>query len=206
MNLHVADLMTRLTDYLRRRTAPKNIGSDERLQAEQIKEYANILRKFAPEGDSLNDWWRKFCENLSLESETWAWPSPKDVVKAAKSASAETGAAKGEQWSPDSVAVNLKRLNEGLPIGDSWLWGSGAIKLEQAGASRQRLRERRLQMAEQMNEIYPPEQVRARLLELKALHEAARADAEARKFPQQREINIPKKPIFTAEELEGLVE
>lgn len=205
MNLHTADLTSKLSEYLARRVPPKGIASDENLKADQMTEYLRILRRFAPEGETFTSWWREFADKLSDEAETWAWPSPKDVARAAKAAGKAAGSSAGN-WKADSVAINLQRLNDGQPMGEAWLWGAGAIKLEQAGASRHRLRERRLQVAEQMNEIYSPDTVRSRLLELKALHEAARADAEARKDPQRRETFIPKKAAFSSDELAGLVE
>lgn len=176
MNLHIADLTKRLNDYLARRTPPKGIGTDDRLKAEQINEYVAILRRFAPEGDRLNDWWRAFLAKLADESDTWAWPAPKDVARSAKAAGAETKS--GERWHPDSVAINLTRLNEGQPIGEDWLWGRGAMRLEAAGASRVVLRERRLQLAQDMAQTYPEDVVRARLHELKVRHEEARASVD----------------------------
>lgn len=203
MNLHTADLMHRINDYLSRRTPPKNFAADESLKSQQLAEYVNILRRFAPEGDKLNDWWREFMDRLSDESDTWAWPAPKELAKAAKAAGSAVGKA-GETWKPDSVAINLERLNKGLPMGEDWLWGAGALRLEAAGANRNTMRERRIQMAEAMAEIYPADQVRARLLELKARHEAARDYAEA-KMESRRDVQIPDKRAFAAGELEALV-
>lgn len=204
MNLHTADLMRRINDYLSRRTPPKNFSADEDLKSQQLAEYVNILRRFAPEGDKLNDWWREFMDRLSDESDTWAWPAPKELAKAAKAAGAAVGK-KGDTWKPDSVQINLARLNAGEPIGEDWLWGDGALRLEAAGASRQVLRERRIQLANDMARLYPADQVKARLLDLKARHEAARDLADA-KMELRRDVTIPNKSVFSASELEALVE
>lgn len=203
MNLHTADLTSKLSEYLARRVPPKGIASDETLKADQMTEYLRILRRFAPEGDTFTAWWREFSDKLSDSAETWAWPSPKDVARAAKAAGS-VAAGKGDQWKADSVAINLRRLNEGLPISEDWLWGRSAIMLEKAGASRHTLRERRLQMARMMADTYPAEQVRARLIELREAHEAARADVDHR-AAVKREITVPVKRAFDESELEALV-
>lgn len=204
MNLHTADLTSKLSEYLARRVPPKGIANDETLKVDQMNEYLRILRRFAPEGEKLTTWWREFSDRLSDESDTWAWPAPKDVARAAKAAGAVVGKA-GDDWKPDSVAINLARLNNGQAIGEDWLWGDGALRLEAAGANRQVLRERRIQLANDMAKIYPAEQVKARLLELKARHEAARDYAEA-KMESRRDVTIPNKTVFSASELEALVE
>lgn len=204
MNLHNADLMKRMSEYLARRTPPKTFAADEALKGNQITEYLFILRRFAPEGEKLNDWWQEFTDRLSDESDTWAWPAPKEVAKAAKAAGTVIGK-KGDTWKPDSVQINLARLNNGEPIGEDWLWGDGALRLEAAGASRQVLRERRVQLANDMAQLYPADQVKARLLDLKARHEAARDLADA-KMELRRDVRIPNKSVFSASEMEALVE
>ncbi|MEQ3644798.1 MAG: hypothetical protein ABNH17_05435 [Paracoccus sp. (in: a-proteobacteria)] len=203
MNLHAADLTSKLSEYLARRVPPKGIAGDENLKAAQMTEYLRILRRFAPEGEKLAAWWREFSDKLSDEAETWAWPSPKDLARAAKAAGSKVGG-NGDSWKADSVEINLKRLNDGLPISENWLWGRSAIMLEKAGASRHVLRERRLQLAQQMAETYPADQVRARLIELREAHEAARADVDSRAIIK-REVGIPDKRAFDVSELEALV-
>lgn len=204
MNLHTADLTQRLSDYLARRVPPKGIGSDEKLKADQVKEYISILRRFAPEGDKLVDWWGAFIERLADNSETWAWPSPKEVAKSAKAAG-ESTVGKKDGWKPDSAAINLARLNSGEPIGEDWLWGAGAMRLEAAGASRHQLRARRIEMAKAMAETYPEEDVKRRLLELKERHEKARAYVDDVRMGRHQ-ASIPDKRAFTDAELEALVE
>lgn len=202
MNLHTADLTSRLSDYLARRTPPRGIAHDEMLKSDQMQEYLRILRRFAPEGEKLAGWWRAFTDKLADDADTWAWPSPKEVARAAKASAQDVGG-QASEWRPDSVAINLSRLNEGKPIGEDWLWGEGAMRLERAGASPVVLRERRIQMAKQMEEIYPKEAVRQRLLELKARHE----DARNRKPSERRQYDttIPGKQPFSDAELQDLV-
>lgn len=204
MNLHVHDLTSRLGEYLARRVPPKSFGGDENLKSEQMNEYIRILRRFAPEGDALAAWWRTFADRLSDETDTWAWPSPKDVARAARAAGA-TAKPAGGGWRPDSVQINLDRLNAGQPIGEDWLWGRNALRLEAAGASRHVLRQRRVQLAEGMAETHPPDQVRAKLLDLKARHEAARREDEDSQVIR-RDAVIPDKAAFSKSELEALVE
>lgn len=206
MNMRTADLTSKMSEYLSRRVPPKGIASDEMLKVDQMNEYLRILRRFSPEGEKFLDWWREFSDRLSDESDTWAWPAPKDVAKAAKAAGAVVGKA-GAEWKPDSVQINLARLNAGQPIGEDWLWGSGALRLEAAGASRHTLRERRVQLANDMAQLYPADQVKAKLADLKARHEAAIEYRDAFQAGQiSRDIRIPRKSAFLAGELEALVE
>lgn len=204
MNFHTAELTQRLNDYLARRTPPRGFAGDDSLKASQMGEYISILRRFAPDGERLTEWWDGFLGRLADESETWAWPAPKDVARAARACNAAS-ARGGSVWQPDSVAINLRRLNEDLPIGEDWLWGAGAIRLEAAGASRVTLRERRQRMAEAMAKVYSYEEVRTRLIELKARHEEARAcldDMQRRHY----EVEIPSKRAFSEAQMQSLRE
>lgn len=189
--LHNADIAHRLDDFLERRRAPQTFSDNPKLRADQTEAYLTIIRRYAPRGDRLDDWWREFLTRLGEQSETWSWPTEKEVVRAAKDAGARqvNGA---DRWQPDSVEINLRRLNEGQAIGEAWLWGRGALRLEAAGASPVVLRQRRVQLAEDMAHIYAEDVVRARLKELKARHEEARANVESMQRGHH-EANIPNK-------------
>lgn len=186
MNMHDADLSKRLTDFLSRRAAPRNIAGNEKAQTDQISAYLGILRRRAPKGDMLHEWWGNFLEALSEVSETWAWPSEKEVWNACKSASGHNRpTASADTWRPDPVAINLGRLERNEPMGEDWLWGQGALRLVAAGADRGALRDRRIRMAQHMASVWGQDDARAKLLELKAKHEAAeRAVNDFRRHPR----------------------
>ena len=205
MSIRDADLATRLNDFLDRRNPPKSFSANVRARDDQIAAYLTILRKRAPQGDGLIDWWGRFVEALSEASETWAWPSEKDVWNACKAASQAIRGEGGDDWRMDPVAVNVGRIARGDPIGDYWLWGRGALQLVAAGADRHALRERRFAHAEALAAIYGPDAVRAKLAELKSKHIAA--EGELSDWRERRDMPATNpRQAFTRQQLEDLVE
>ena len=207
MNLHAADVNRRLTDFLDRRQAPRSFAANEAAKADQISAYLGILTRAAPPAPALDEWWGRFLEALSDLSETWAWPSEKEIRNACKAIS---GSARrdqpGDAWRPDSVAINLARLNSGEPIGEDWLWGRQALQLVAAGADRHVMRERRIAAAEAMAAIYGPDETRARLAVLKARHEAAEAErGDWQRHPRDTGPMLQRRSPFTRQQLEEMV-
>lgn len=207
MNLHTADVSRRLTDFLDRRQAPRSFAANEAAKADQISAYLGILTRAAPPAPALDEWWGRFLEALSDLSETWAWPSEKEIRNACKAIS---GSARrdqpGDGWRPDPVAINLRRLENGEPIGEDWLWGRAAVRLLAAGADRGVLRQRRLAHAASMAELRSADDVRAKLAVLRARHEEAEAernDWQRGPYDVAREIQ-PRRP-FTQQQLEEMI-
>lgn len=208
MNLHTADLNRRLSDFLSRRQPPKSFAANETAKVDQVNAYLRIVRKYAPEGDLLHDWWGRFIDALSESSETWAWPSEKEVWAAAKDASKRDKGGSETAWQPDSVAINLRRLQEGKPIAEDWLWGRNALRLVAAGADRGVMRDRRRGLALAMSDLYGPDEARKRLLVLKARHDSAEAVAADYAAGRVGRHDLPKAPVkraFDADELERLI-
>ena len=205
MNLHDADLTRRLSDFLTRRQPPRSFATNEKAQSDQFSSYLSILRRFAPEGDKLHDWWGKFIEALSEQSETWAWPTEKELRNACKAASGKAQKNDASAWKPDDVAINLARLQANEPMSDYWLWGRGALQLVAAGADRHALRERRIMQAQHMAEVYDQDTVRAKLAELKAKHERAETEVFDTQRRHRELPTIKPKRAFSRDELEALV-
>ncbi len=206
MSIHDADLSRRLNDFLSRRQPPKAFAANEKAQAEQFTAYLKALKKYAPQGDNLQDWWTRFLDELGQSSETWAWPSEREVWNACKSASGTSRReGPGDGWKADPVAINLRRLEAGEPMGDFWLWGRGALQLVAAGADRSALRERRIMQAQHMAEVYDQDTVRAKLAELKAKHERAETEVFDTQRRHRELPTIKPKRAFSRDELEALV-
>ena len=206
MSIHDADLSRRMNDFLSRRQPPKAFAANESAQAEQFTAYLKALKKYAPQGDTLHDWWGRFMTELGQSSETWAWPSEREVWNACKAASGNSRRdGTGDAWKPDPVAINLRRLEAGEAMGDFWLWGRGALQLVAAGADRHALRERRIAQAQQMAEVYDQDTVRAKLAELKGKHERAEADVFEGQRRHRELPSVTPKRAFTRDELEALV-
>lgn len=206
MSLHDADLSKRLNDFLSRRQPPKAFAGNEKAQAEQFMAYLKALKKYAPQGDALLDWWGRFIDELGQSSETWAWPSEREVWNACKAVSGSSRRdAPGDAWKPDSVAINLRRIENGDPIGEFWLWGRGALQLLAAGADRNVLRERRLAHAEALAEMYEPEKVREILAALRVKHEGAQSELQEVQRHKREMPEVSMRRAFTRQQLEDLI-
>ena len=206
MSIHDADLSRRMNDFLSRRQPPKAFAANENAQAEQFTAYLKALKKYAPQGDTLHDWWGRFMDELGQSSETWAWPSEREVWNACKAASGNSRReGTGDAWKADPIAINLRRLEAGEPMGDFWLWGRGALQLVAAGADRHALRERRIMQAQHMSEVYDQDTVRAKLAELKAKHERAETEVFDTQRRQRELPTVQPKRAFSRDELETLV-
>lgn len=186
MNLHQADLMRRLNEYLARRQPPKSFGSDDKLKIDQVAAYVAILRNLAPEGDGLHDWWSAFIEDLGSRNETWAWPTESDVRKSAREVSKKihTG---GNDWQVDPLAVAVKRIEQNEPIGDNWLWGQNALLLI-AKVGMDKIQERRDRHVSHLASLYDIEPAKRMLNELQYRHSEAIRASEERRHATPREM------------------
>lgn len=195
MNLHVADLTHRLNDYLARRQPPKSFGGNDKLKADQVGAYLSILRRFAPEGERLDEWWRGFITRLGEDSDTWAWPTEKEVIKACKAATGDT-ARKSDStaFAVDSVKVNVARLRDNQPIGDGWLWGRNALRMMAVGGvSMSEIKERRDSHCADLRDLYG-EAAERMIADLNDRHEhaikLADSQASARRLPPSPDKRI----------------
>ena len=87
--LHTADVSRRLIDFLDRRQPPRSFAANDSAKRDQITAYVSILTRAAPAAPALDDWWGRFLDALSELSDTWAWPSEKEVRSAVKAANAD---------------------------------------------------------------------------------------------------------------------
>lgn len=179
-NLHTADITRRLNDYLGRRQPPRGFAADDRRKAEQMGAYVNTIRRYAPQGDRLNDWWGSFLSALSEVSDTWAWPTEGDVFKACKAVAKEIPRETSAVTGPDPLNVAERRITEDQPIGDNWLWGRNALLLI-ARVGRDAIQTRRDRHAMNLAETYGDAEARRLLLILEDRHaEAIRGQENAR--------------------------
>lgn len=193
--LHKADVARRLNDYLSRRQPPKSFAADDRRKAEQMAAYVAVIVRFAPQTDALDDWWGKLLEALSESSETWAWPSEGDLVKACKSVSKALKVSAGPEWQVDPLAVAEKRILDDEPIGDSWLWGRSALLLiGRVGADP--IMRRRDRFASHLASLYGDDEARRILLDLQDRHSAAIRALEAERVARRTDgPAIPNKSV-----------
>ncbi|WP_312529960.1 hypothetical protein [Paracoccus sp. (in: a-proteobacteria)] len=198
--LHKADIARRLNDYLSRRQPPKSFGSDDRRKAEQMAAYVSIITRFAPSGDRLDEWWGKMLESLSESSDTWAWPSEGDLVKASKAVSKVLKVASADGWAVDPLAVAEARIQNDEPIGDNWLWGKNALLLI-ARVGVDQIMRRRDRMADHLARTYGDDVAREALLGLQERHSAAVKAAESERHA--RHTDIPEVKVKSVRDLLG---
>lgn len=192
--LHTADLSRRLNDYLARRQPPRSFAADDRRKVDQITAYVDILKRFSPHGDGLDDWWGKFLSALSETSDTWAWPSEGEVSKACKAAAKQV-AVSDASWQIDPLAVAVRRIENDEPIGDSWLWGANAVMLiRRVGIDK--VQDRRDRLASHLAQVYDVDAARQMVLDLQWRHsEAVKAVEEARHAQPRDHVRFKVKSV-----------
>lgn len=199
-SLHSSDLTRRLGDYLARRQPPKGFAGDDRRKAEQIAAYVGILRRYAPQGDRLDDWWASMLATLAETSETWAWPTEGDLVKACKIIAKDIKRGESSEFKIDPLDVAEKRIEADEPIGDNWLWGRNALALiSRVGV--EPILVRRDRFAGDLARVYGPAEARRMILVLEDRHrEAVKITEETR---VGRRHDIPEVQIKSVRDLLG---
>ena len=128
MNLHSADIVSRLNRYLDRRSVPNRLKDKPQAMEDEIADLASCVERVAPRGaDALAAWWPEFERNLSEMGGSF-WPTAKEIRDAG------TGAAKATPVAQTSAALDpaemtARAMSEGRPVGDNWLYGVCAVEL-----------------------------------------------------------------------------
>lgn len=199
-SMHSADITRRLNDYLSRRQPPKGFAGDERRKADQIIAYVGIIRRYAPQGDRLDEWWGKMLATLAETSETWAWPTEGDFVKACKILAKDVAMREPAAFEVDPLAVAEKRIENDEPIGDNWLWGKNALLLiSRVGVDP--ILNRRDRYASHLAKVYGNAEARRMLLDLEDRHREAVKAAEEDRYA--RTHHAPEVPIKSVRDLLG---
>lgn len=132
--LHKQAVAARLNRFLSRRSMPRAIEGREQAIADELDALVATVARYAPQQqDALADWWPKFESDLGERNITRSWPSEGEISASCKAVTATPirRPANGDEVDPEKI--NANRIREGLPVGDSWVWGRGAADLIRGG-------------------------------------------------------------------------
>lgn len=190
-------LRGRLRDYLARRTIPRGFeGKAEALKAEADALVACVLRK-APR-EQFEGWWSAVERRLAEDAKTRAWPTEGEISEAAKAINGPRAVRVSEGNELNHLTIAAKRINAGEEVGESWVYGRGAVQLERAGlVTEARMKSYRSGWYFAHKAVYGEEAARAKEAEMQE-----RLDSFRREGGQHREpvsVQIPDKRVEAAE-------
>jgi hypothetical protein len=128
MNLHTAELKTRIKRFLDRKQMPRRLEGKETAQTDEIGALVRAISGYAPR-ENLTAWWDVFEAELGAACGPM-WPTEKEARDAAQAA----GRATVQPTDRDAPAVDALRtvaaqMAEGKPVAEGWLWGRNACDL-----------------------------------------------------------------------------
>lgn len=135
MNNRTAGITEEFTLWLNRYTPRNTLKADPAALQAEITALMRALLRMAPVSGYL-EWLQKVTDNLDRQMKTAAWPTVSEVASSAAFISKgqpQSGETRADQWKIDPVAIAAKRMNAGEAVGDDWLYGLNAAKLEQSG-------------------------------------------------------------------------
>lgn len=138
MSLHEADMKSRLTRLLNRKSAPRLLDNNANAQADEITALLGVLTRYAPRGaDDLAKWWYQFEPAIS-ESCGRMWPDEKQIASVAKAVNTNMRGVNPTAPGPREASFNpvdraAERMNVGEPVGEGWLYGRAACELIASG-------------------------------------------------------------------------
>ncbi len=135
MNLHTADVTSKLERYLARRQVPKHLAASASAMLDETRALAEAVERNAPRGaDALSAWWPKFEYELGMNGRGF-WPTEREIADAARTVNTE--AAKARQSGPssaptiDAAEVVSRKMADGKAVSEGWLYGRNAVELIQ---------------------------------------------------------------------------
>ena len=199
MNLHDADLKSKLTRFLGRKSPPKLLDSKPDMQSDEIAALVSALKRVAPRDPGrLTAWWETFQPILS-ESCGRMWPTEKEIAQAGRSASErlreDHPSKPTDAFRIDPAELAARRMSQGEAVGENWLYGVSACELIARGlVDEVTMRKYRSAAYFNRKDFYGEE--RARQWENEAIerHEHGREIWKSREEKRQaRHISIPDK-------------
>ena len=203
MNLHDADLKSKLTRFLGRKSPPKLLDSKPDMQSDEIAALVSALKRVAPrDQDRLRDWWQSFEPALS-ESCGRMWPTEKEIVQVGRATNEKLRPIGGVHKSTaqiDPAEQAARRMARGEAVGECWLYGVSACELIARGLiDEATMRKYRSAAYFARKQFYGEAKARQWEDEAKARHEHGRVIWKSREEQRTaRAIHIPDKTAPTA--------
>jgi hypothetical protein len=134
MNLHSADIASRLRRYLDRRQLPRRLEGKAQAEADELRALAATAERHAPRGaEALAAWWPAFEASLGEISVGGLWPTEREVKDAAAAARPALPRAAADTPAADPYAISAGRMSRGEPVGEGYLYGREACELIRRG-------------------------------------------------------------------------
>lgn len=174
MNLHDADIQSRLKRFLERRTMPKSLEGKPQAIADELGAMARIIAKFANRSE-FGAWWGRFEADLGERNATRSWPSEGEISASCKAVSNYSGNRIAEQGSIDPHRIAANRIAKGEAVGDEWIYGRRAGELVEKGlATEGQLRAYRSALFFRMKKMWGEDVAKKAESELIARHEGGK--------------------------------
>jgi hypothetical protein len=134
MNLHSADIASRLSRYLNRRQAPRRLEGKPQAETDEIRALSAAVQRHAPRSaDHLAAWWPAFEASLGEISTGGLWPTEREIKDAAASSRQALPKSAGATAETDHYQIAAARMEAGQPVGEGWLYGREACELIRRG-------------------------------------------------------------------------
>ena len=178
MSIHDSELTMRIGRLLQRKEPRAKIRDNAQALKDETSALVGAVRRNCPaRGDDLIDWWERF-EVAVGEACGDFWPNEKAVIAACKTASQAMPKARDMTggWSLDPYAINARRMENGDPVGENYLYGQDACELISRGlVTRETMEAYRKGAYWARRNLYGKDKANAWEAEQKARHESAKS-------------------------------
>lgn len=133
MSLHTADIAARLRRFLDRRQPPRRVEGKPQAEADEVQALVAVVTRNAPrDAASLAGWWQRFESTLG-EAGTGLWPTEREVRDAAAIVNRDRPKPRSDGPSVDAHEIAGRRMANGEPVGENYLYGREAVELIRRG-------------------------------------------------------------------------
>lgn len=192
------------TEWLDRYAPPQNLRDKPQAAQAEIDALIGVLLKMAPQAEYA-PFIRAATEKLDFTMKVRTWPSVQELHSACTNVRKEMPRPldlSGDTVDMSPEAINSRRMMNGQPVGEGWLYGRQACDLIAKGIVTREVMERYREAAYRARaELYEAEAADRWLAEAKERHEEARELYRRRhEAPQKRVITLPRKSVFSGVE------
>lgn len=166
--------------WLKRYSPPRIMADAPDVQKQERDTLLRVLLRFAPT-EQFEPWLNQVLDRLEYQMKTRAWPTKGEIGAVCSNLAkdqfrASSVKSRDLQWEPDPVALAARKMNDGEPIGDEWIYGRRCVELMASGAALETtLRKYRSAWFFAHKSVYGQEKALAAEAAMKAKHTAAEA-------------------------------
>lgn len=135
-DMRTAEISGLFSRWLERYSPPQSIRDNERAQQDEAAALLGVILKFAPRSDYA-DFTARVLDQVEYQMKTRAWPTKGELGAVCsnlrKSADWARKDLSGEERDMSPAGIAARRMQAGEPVGECWLWGSGACEIAARG-------------------------------------------------------------------------